>query len=176
MTNTKQKLLNLLDTYQNYLVYPEDRINAIGVHLPDFAYYAGKYNNSLKKIRELYVKLSAMNELGFFSSISYNLTVSMTVASFVTNKENMCKELSDNKDVFKSILVRQSGLNLKALVCFLMIKKSEGIYTVTDEEKINNLEYDVVLKFLPRPLIIKTGEPLKCDDSILSLDSSDIFD
>lgn len=176
MTNTKQNLLNLLEEYKNHLVYPEDRIDAINVHMQDFAGYAKKYNKALKKIRELHVTLSTLNGLGFFSSISYNFNVSTAVASFITNKKNMCDELIDKNDFIQSTLVRQSGLSRNTLVLFFMIKKSEGIYTATIEEKINNLQYDAVLKLLPRPLIIKIGEPLKCDDSILSLDSSDIFD
>jgi hypothetical protein len=178
MTNTKQNLLNLLEMHKNHLVYPEDRINAIDTHMKDFAGYAKKYNKALKKIRELHAALSALGGLGlgFFSSVSYNFSVSMAVASFITNKNNMCDELIDKNDFIQSTLVRQSGLNRDMLALFLTIKKLEGIYTVIREEKINNLQYDVVLKLLPRPLIIKIGEPLKCDDSILSLDLSDIFD
>jgi hypothetical protein len=182
MTTTISKLTEILETWKDYLIYPEDRIKSVKIHMIDFASYATKYNESLRNIRKLYKELKLMTTLNFFNSIKFKYLVNKNVSTFQIYRKCMIDEFSNEKtdNFIQKSIIKQSNISFKKLLCFLNIKKYKNNYFMVDDKTNNIIKTEEInetniINLLPRPLIIKIGEPLSLDNSVLKLDSSDIL-
>lgn len=172
----KTQYLKTLKNLASFIIFPQDRLDAIKKSgFSDFYYQLKKYNKLILEARSLYVQLQTLTKFGLFVNSQRAWTYSITkCASYMELcRSEAYKLLTSTKNGIagfaKNAIVRQSGVT-NSTMCLLYIQKENGTYVMRSSKETKKFTYDQVCAFLPRPLIEKS---ITVEITKLDLDSSD---
>lgn len=166
-SNIKSEYLQVLNNLRNYILFPQDRLEAIRkLGFSDFSDTVERYNKQILQARLLYEELQTLTEFGWISNSSYTWSYSIIKCGL---QMGLCRISAIKMFQIKTDVEELNQPVLFPYSIFRISKENnEYILNNQDGQKLK-ITYDMICMALPR---VPDIDP---ENSKLELDLSDRF-